>query len=229
MKTVWYTSSFRNYILIFLAGLILVACSGIASAYTIPFGGSQELTILAPDSNKVYLSLNSRIDWPYLAGGVQVMRLRVNNNPVIDQQLVNKPLIFNLQDGRSFSYYYPQTSSWVVFYSPDFVSPDVANSGYRVLEGSACTYVFDISNYVIKGQTNSILIEHIGPEFISANPGLPVNDIADIESAKIIASSIQLRSTIDEISVPEFPSAFLPVTMIIGFLGAVLFIQRTRK
>ena len=28
---------------------------------------------------------------------------------------------------------------------------------------------------------------------------------------------------------PEFPSAFLPVSMIIGFLGAVLLIQRTRE
>ena len=28
---------------------------------------------------------------------------------------------------------------------------------------------------------------------------------------------------------PEFPSTFLPVTMIIGFLGAVLLIQRTRE
>jgi hypothetical protein len=28
---------------------------------------------------------------------------------------------------------------------------------------------------------------------------------------------------------PEFPSAFLPATMIIGFLGAVLLIQRTRE
>ena len=29
--------------------------------------------------------------------------------------------------------------------------------------------------------------------------------------------------------IPEFPSAFLPATMIIGFLGAVLLIQRTRE
>jgi hypothetical protein len=28
---------------------------------------------------------------------------------------------------------------------------------------------------------------------------------------------------------PEFPSIFIPATMIIGFLGAVLFIQRTRE
>jgi hypothetical protein len=28
---------------------------------------------------------------------------------------------------------------------------------------------------------------------------------------------------------PEFPSMALPVTMIIGFLGAVLYIQRTRE
>ena len=32
-----------------------------------------------------------------------------------------------------------------------------------------------------------------------------------------------------ETTVPEFPSAFLPAAMIIGFLGAVLFIQRTRE
>jgi hypothetical protein len=31
------------------------------------------------------------------------------------------------------------------------------------------------------------------------------------------------------IATPEFPSIFLPVTMIIGFLGAVLLIQRTRE
>lgn len=30
-------------------------------------------------------------------------------------------------------------------------------------------------------------------------------------------------------SIPEFPSIFLPATMIIGFLGAVLLIQRTRE
>ena len=30
-------------------------------------------------------------------------------------------------------------------------------------------------------------------------------------------------------SIPEFPSAFLPATMLIGFLGAVLLIQKTRK
>jgi hypothetical protein len=29
--------------------------------------------------------------------------------------------------------------------------------------------------------------------------------------------------------IPEFPSIFLPATMIIGFLGAVLLIQRTRE
>jgi hypothetical protein len=33
----------------------------------------------------------------------------------------------------------------------------------------------------------------------------------------------------DGIPVPEFPSVFLPVTMIIGMLGAMLLIQRTRE
>ena len=38
-----------------------------------------------------------------------------------------------------------------------------------------------------------------------------------------------LTTTNGEIPTPEFPSTVLPVTMIIGFLGAVLYIQRTRE
>ena len=33
----------------------------------------------------------------------------------------------------------------------------------------------------------------------------------------------------NDVPIPEFPSAFLPAAMIIGFLGAVLLIQRTRE
>lgn len=38
-----------------------------------------------------------------------------------------------------------------------------------------------------------------------------------------------IEYTVQDTPAPEFPSVFLPVTMIIGFLGAVLFIQRTRE
>ena len=41
--------------------------------------------------------------------------------------------------------------------------------------------------------------------------------------------SLCLKTSIDPSPAPEFPSAFLPATMIIGFLGAVLLIQRTRE
>jgi hypothetical protein len=33
----------------------------------------------------------------------------------------------------------------------------------------------------------------------------------------------------DNTPIPEFPSTFVPASMIIGFLGAVLLIQRTRE
>jgi hypothetical protein len=36
-------------------------------------------------------------------------------------------------------------------------------------------------------------------------------------------------TVVNQTAVPEFPSMFLPATMIIGFLGAVLLIQRTRE
>lgn len=41
--------------------------------------------------------------------------------------------------------------------------------------------------------------------------------------------SLKLTPENQETPVPEFPSTFLPATMIIGFLGAVLLIQRTRE
>jgi hypothetical protein len=40
---------------------------------------------------------------------------------------------------------------------------------------------------------------------------------------------VEYEPPFDELPAPEFPSTFLPVTMIIGFLGAVLLIQRTRE
>jgi hypothetical protein len=42
-------------------------------------------------------------------------------------------------------------------------------------------------------------------------------------------TTLTTKTTNGEIPAPEFPSAVLPVTMIIGFLGAVLYIQRTRE
>jgi len=51
------------------------------------------------------------------------------------------------------------------------------------------------------------------------------------DSGKTITSNEATKKWEGEgpILTPEFPSTFLPVTMIIGFLGAVLLIQRTRK
>ena len=51
------------------------------------------------------------------------------------------------------------------------------------------------------------------------------------DSGKTITSNEATKRWEGEgpILTPEFPSTFLPVTMIIGFLGAVLLIQRTRK
>ena len=43
-----------------------------------------------------------------------------------------------------------------------------------------------------------------------------------------IVCDVKLPTTCPAPGVPEFPSMFLPATMIIGFLGAVLLIQRTR-
>jgi hypothetical protein len=42
---------------------------------------------------------------------------------------------------------------------------------------------------------------------------------------------VTIEYTVEDepVPAPEFPSAFLPATMIIGLLGAVFLIQRTRE
>lgn len=45
----------------------------------------------------------------------------------------------------------------------------------------------------------------------------------------VLLDDITVEKTSEPTAVPEFPTAFLPVTFIVGFLGAVLMIQMTRK
>jgi hypothetical protein len=117
----------------------------------------------------VLLSLEARIDWHQLAGSAGIMELLVNGAPVTSEFLINKPITFTYADGRSFSYYRklesdPDTSYWLLSYSPDYESNNVPGSGYQVLEGQAYLYIFDITELVNPGQVNTITLINQGEE-----------------------------------------------------------------
>ena len=56
----------------------------------------------------------------------------------------------------------------------------------------------------------------------------PREVLAKIHQSNICTTDVHYV-VVAEKPVPEFPSVLLPVTMIIGFLGTVLFIRRTRE
>jgi hypothetical protein len=54
-------------------------------------------------------------------------------------------------------------------------------------------------------------------------------DEGNSDSYGVLLDGVSVEKIDGPTPVPEFPTTFLPVTFIIGFLGAVLMIQRTRK
>jgi hypothetical protein len=59
--------------------------------------------------------------------------------------------------------------------------------------------------------------------------GSTVNTAENVVSGPVLHLSTYAAGIAGSTPVPEFPTMFLPVTMIIGFLGAVLLIQGTRE
>jgi hypothetical protein len=50
-----------------------------------------------------------------------------------------------------------------------------------------------------------------------------------VAKVQVTSNTVTTQNFVLVPNIPEFPSPALPVTMIIGFLGAVVFIRRTRE
>ena len=127
-----------------------------------------------PAHSTVLFSIEARIDWPQVAGGCALMNLIVNDRPVVETMLINKPPTFTYPDGRSYNYYYDQGHGyghlWILFYSPDFEANNVAGSSYQVLEGQAYLYTFDISPLLKHGQPNTVTLINQSEHYCESEP-----------------------------------------------------------
>jgi autotransporter translocation and assembly factor TamB len=79
--------------------------------------------------------------------------------------------------------------------------------------------------------TNSGLNKEVTVTFKPA-PGISVNGAQAwaMSTAWMTVQGKSVKSTFHASTcTPEFPSAFLPATMIVGFLGVILYIRRTKE
>jgi hypothetical protein len=96
--------------------------------------------------------------------------------------------------------------------APSAIVWDYTDSSEIYAYGYEASFPLPPASYGTFAIKNEYLVFADNPEYTTAaTAGLP------------------LEITCGAIPSPEFPSAFLPATMIIGFLGAVLCIQRSRE
>jgi hypothetical protein len=90
---------------------------------------------------------------------------------------------------------------------------------------------FDTSKISIYNDMKWIIIDDL-PYFLATSDHTTLK-FEDVSENAYLAAGVALDDIIvvpyTPTTAPEFPSVFLPVTIIIGFLGAVLLIQRTRE
>ena len=181
-------------------------------AVNVPYGEEVKISLDAPTTSEVYLSMTARADAKDLGGGRSFMRIRVNGKEITGEQLVNKNLNFTYGDGFRTSYYSTNMSAWYLFFSPDFVGYDNPKLKDHILEGSAYIYKFDVSNIVNKGAPNEIALENIGDEVAAqyTNP----KDIEFYKSATIIINPIQLEGK--GANVVQITKEATPTRIIVG-------------
>jgi hypothetical protein len=125
----------------------------------------------------------------------------------------------------------PLTSTNPVGTSHD-LSATLLDAAGAPLPGKSITFIVIAGPHT--GTIGSAVTDNLGKATISytgVNTGTDtiVARYAVVSSTMVFSNQVSKVWTTQSVPTPEFPSAFLPATMIIGFLGAVLLIQRTRE
>jgi hypothetical protein len=224
MKRVFFTC----ILAIALAAAVIVAgCSGPqrtisptttipstppVQSVTVPYGEDVKVTLDSPATSEVYLTMNARADSRNVGGGRSFMRIKVNGKDITAERLVNKKLNFTYAGGFRTTYYGKNLSAWYLFFSPNSTIYDDPAFNDHIIEGNAYAYKFDVSDIVIKGVPNEIVLENIGDEVAAqyTNP----SDIEFYKSAPIIVNPIRLEGKgADVVQITKDAS---PIRLIVG-------------
>jgi hypothetical protein len=184
----------------------------VVQTVTVPYGEDVKLSLDAPATSEVYLTMTARADSKELSGGRSFMRAQVNGKNITGERLVNKNLNFTYGDGFKSNYYSKNMSAWYLFFSPDYIGYDNPKLADHILEGNAYAYKFDVSDIVNKGAPNDVVIENIGDE-VAAQYTDP-KTIEFYKSASIIINPIRLEGKGTE--VVQLTKEAAPTRIIVG-------------
>ncbi|NLX96355.1 MAG: hypothetical protein GXY83_09275 [Rhodopirellula sp.] len=125
---------------------------------------TSEWTVETPPfsvEHQVRLSLETRIDWPTVAGSNPWMIVHVNGNVVVEQDLLNKTNTFTLNNGVDLNWH-NTGHRWRVLYSPDFkAAVGDEKLAYGVSEDvEPYRFVWDVTRHVRPGE-NTIRVTHL--------------------------------------------------------------------
>ena len=98
----------------------------------------------ADENENNILYLLARINYSHEAGSAPLMRIKVNDEYLLDIDLINKPPIKIMADGRVRNWFDRMNNSWQVLFSPNF-KDNYFHSVYKVVSGDPYVLIFDLS------------------------------------------------------------------------------------
>ena len=177
-----------------IVSLFILSCMGPVLALVplpeiveISYSGYHEVELTAPDANKTILIVKARIDSINLNGEEDLMRVMVDGNIITKTQLINKGPYWTYSDSRRLPYYNPEHKSWNLFYSPDFKSNNEEYSGYKVVDGDAYIYKFDVTEMVEREEDFKVIIWHSANEWIDY---YSAEEASEIKKTVIVVESV---------------------------------------
>ncbi len=170
--------------LLFTIGVVNAEIMPLIEAQTkLEYGGELEYTIAVPDDCKsVLLTISARMDYPSAGGSTYVMSILLNGQPVTPEinrrasRLLNKPLNFEMASGLKLTWF--RSPKWRVVYSPDFDTVQSEKAGgSRVLDVDPYKLVLDVTDFVTRGEGNTLALAHAGEamnlrNYFKDNPSL---------------------------------------------------------
>ena len=143
-------------------------------------GENQIVLVKDSDEENCILYFKGRINFSKEAGSANLMRIKVNDEFLRDSDLINKPPIKIIADGRLRNWFNSNDNSWQLVFSPNF-KDNYFHRAYKVVNGDPYIFIFDLSRIRrINSEKFKVEIEHVGNLFgdASHNNSLIIKDIS---------------------------------------------------
>jgi hypothetical protein len=107
------------------------------------------------------LSFNARINYTHEAGANYLLQVFVNSQSIGIDKLVNKPIVKENSDGRSYAWFDKKYDSWMLCYSPNF-KDNYTHRIYKVVNCDPYLFVFQIDHLLGDEKKFQVVLRHNG-------------------------------------------------------------------